>query len=112
MTRGRLAFLAISTGFTVVIAGTGLATAQTQEPIYGGQLMTQQEIRDYQEKMRSASSDEQRQQIRREHRREMQERAKRKGVVLHAGVAHGGGFWRRQRRRPMRLLRQFARASS
>lgn len=82
MTRGRLAFLAIFLGFSFVIAGTALATAQTQEPIYGGQLMTQQEIRDYQEKIRSASSDEERQQIRREHRREMQERAKRKGVVL------------------------------
>ena len=100
MTRGRLAFFAIFLGFTSVIAGNGLATGQAQEPIYGGQLMTQQEIRDYQEKMRSASSDEERQQIRREHRREMQERAKRKGVVLRdqpitpglrMGVGSGGG---------------------
>ena len=96
MTRDRLAGFAIALGFCILIAASGLATAQTQEPVYGRQLMTQEEMRKYHERIGSASSDEQRQQIRREHRREMQERAKRKGVVLRdqpiaPGMRAGGG---------------------
>ena len=82
MTRDRLAGFAIALGLCILVAASGLATAQTQEPVYGRQLMTQEEMRKYQDKMRSATSDAERQQIRAEHHEEMRERAKSKGIVL------------------------------
>lgn len=82
MTRDRLAGFAIALGFCILIAASGLATAQTQEPVYGRQLMTQEEMRKYQDRMRSATSEQERQQIRAQHHEQMRERAKSKGVVL------------------------------
>ena len=95
--RDRLAGFAIALGLCILVAASGLATAQTQEPVYGRQLMTQEEMRKYQDKMRSATSDAQRQQIRAEHHEEMRERAKSKGIVLPdeapaRGMGPGGGM--------------------
>jgi uncharacterized protein involved in copper resistance len=53
----------------------------------GQQLMTPEERAAVQEKMRSASTPEERQQIAAANRAEMQKRAKEKGVTLHEG--HG-----------------------
>ena len=98
MTRDRLAGLAIALGFCILIAASGVATAQTQEPVYGRQLMTQEEMRKYQEKMRSATSDQERQQIRVEHHEQMRERARSKGIVLPDEAPRGGpGAWVRAR---------------
>jgi hypothetical protein len=81
MIGGSLAFSAIALGFCILIAGSALA-AQTEEPIYGRQLMTEPETLKYRQKMRAATSDKERQQIRAQHHQEMQERAKSKGIVL------------------------------
>lgn len=70
-----LAF-AIATGLTI-----GNARGQDQ-PIYGSQLMTEQERSEYRAQMRAATTEQEREQIRLEHHREMQERAREMGVEL------------------------------
>jgi len=61
------------------------SAAEPEEPIYGHQLMTQQERREHREQMRSAKSWEEREQLRREHHERMRERAR-------AGVAPGASW--------------------
>ncbi|MDX1348008.1 MAG: hypothetical protein R3189_07145 [Thiomicrorhabdus chilensis] len=56
--------------------------AMEEEPVYGSQLMTQQERQEHQAKMRAAQSEEEREQIREEHHEQMQIRAEEKGVDL------------------------------
>ncbi|MEK6663537.1 MAG: hypothetical protein AABY73_06690 [Pseudomonadota bacterium] len=55
---------------------------QQQEPIYGSQLMTQKERNAHRAKMRAAKTDQEREQIRLEHHKLMQARAKERGVTL------------------------------
>ena len=91
---------------SMLLAGGGWVTttsfAQTpqQETIYGSQLMTQKERREYRLQLREAKTAEQREQIRAEHHKKMQERAKERGVKLpdlppaqgmHKGMGPGGG---------------------
>ena len=91
---------------SLALAGGGLtantvyAQTQKQETIYGSQLMTQKERREYRLKMREAKTAEQREQIRAEHHKQMQERAKERGMKLpdappaqgmHQGMGPGGG---------------------
>jgi len=65
---------------------------QAQEQVYGSQLMTAQERTEYQAKMRAAPTPEAREQIRAQHHKEMQVRAKEKGVTLpDEPPAHGMG---------------------
>ena len=52
------------------------------QQIYGHQLMTQQERNAHRAKMRSAKTYEEQQRIRNEHHKQMQVRAKEKGVTL------------------------------
>lgn len=56
--------------------------ADDAPPIYGQQLMTQEEIQAHRNKMRSAKTLEERERIRYEHHEQMKIRAKEKGVVL------------------------------
>jgi uncharacterized membrane protein YgcG len=66
---------------------------QTQEQIYGSQLMTEQERSQYITRMHAANTAEERQQIREEHHKLMQERAKERGVILpDEPPARGGGM--------------------
>lgn len=58
-----------------------LAMAQ-DEPIYGQQLMTEQERAEHREQMRSLRTEEEREAFRQEHHERMQERAKERGVTL------------------------------
>ena len=71
--------------------GIALAVAVTQlpagaygqdQPVYGSQLMTEQERAEYQARMRAATTEQEREQIRLEHHAQMQERAKQQGVTL------------------------------
>ncbi|MFH2134826.1 MAG: hypothetical protein ABII81_06550 [Pseudomonadota bacterium] len=55
---------------------------QDQERIYGSQLMTQKERNAYRAKMRAAKTVKEREQIRNEHHKLMQQRAKERGVTL------------------------------
>jgi flagellar biosynthesis/type III secretory pathway protein FliH len=66
--------------------------------IYGSQLMTQQERSEYRARMRAAKTQEEREQIRKEHHEQMKARAKEKGVTLPdeppargRGMGPGGG---------------------
>jgi FKBP-type peptidyl-prolyl cis-trans isomerase len=56
--------------------------AQEQQTIYGSQLMTEQERNEYRNRMRSAKTAEEQQQIRAEHHERMKVRAKEKGVTI------------------------------
>jgi hypothetical protein len=60
---------------------TAAAGAQ-QEPIYGYELMTEQERTEHRNRMRSFKTEQEREQYRKEHHKKMQERAKARGVTL------------------------------
>ena len=51
-------------------------------PVYGSQMMTQQERADYRNRMHQAQTAEERERMRQEHHRQMQARAKERGVTL------------------------------
>ena len=53
-----------------------------QQPVYGSQMMTEQERMEYQQQMKSAKTEQEREQIRAEHHVQMQERAKKQGIIL------------------------------
>ncbi len=97
--------LMVSTLATALILPTGFALAadaepaqvktqtQQQEKIYGSQMMERQERTEYRTKMRAAKTAEEREQIRKEHHEQMQERAKARGVTLpDEPPARGGGM--------------------
>lgn len=54
----------------------------SREQVYGSQLMTRQERIEHRNKLRTAKTAEEREQIRAEHHTRMQERAREKGVTL------------------------------
>lgn len=64
---------------------------QDRTPIYGSQLMTQQERDEYRAKMRSSKTAEERERLRYEHHEQMQERAKERGITLPAQPPTPGG---------------------
>ncbi|ARU32895.1 hypothetical protein CAP31_07885 [Sulfuriferula sp. AH1] len=55
---------------------------QNQMTVYGSQLMTRQERNEYRTKMRSMKTQQEREAYRLEHHKQMQERAKARGVTL------------------------------
>ncbi len=75
-----------ATGAVLIIAIASLpatVSAQSQdEPIYGRQLMTEQERSEYRNQMRSAKTQEEREKIRAQHHEEIKARAKSRGVTL------------------------------
>ena len=78
--------LVMTTAFAFALLVPAVAGAQTATsdgpPVYGSQLMTEQERQEHQQRMRNAPSDEERQQLRVEHHNRMQERARQQGVTL------------------------------
>jgi hypothetical protein len=86
-------------GAILFVAGVALAAdqagtqaqAQTQEQVYGSQLMTPQELTEHRAKMRAAKTVEEREQIRKENHDRMQARAKERGVALPEEMPMGGG---------------------
>lgn len=70
-----------------------MAGTQTQEQVYGSQLMTIDERNEYQTKMRAAKTAEERELLRTKHHQSMQERAKARGMTLpDEPPARGGGM--------------------
>lgn len=65
--------------------------AEKPLPIYGSQLMTQQERDEYRAKMRAAKTPEAREALRAEHHQAMQARAKERGVTLPDQPRTGSG---------------------
>ena len=88
--------LSLPTGFALAAdPEPAPAKAQTpkSEPIYGSQLMTQQERAEYRAKMSAAKTVEEQEQIRKEHHEQMKERAQARGVTLpDEPPARGGGM--------------------
>lgn len=72
--------VSVITAALVLVMGSAFASDQVQ--IYGSQLMTKQERLEYRERLRNAATDEEREQIQKEHQEEIRERAKAKGVTL------------------------------
>ena len=68
----------------LALAMTGLSVGALAEdvPIYGSQLMTNQERIEHRNKLRAAKTDEEREQVRLQHHEQMQLRAKEQGVTL------------------------------
>jgi hypothetical protein len=65
------------------------------EPIYGSQLMTNQERIEHRNKLRAAKTVEEREQVRLEHHEQMKLRARERGAVLpDEPPAQGGGMGR------------------
>lgn len=102
MTKQKLLFpaltaaLFLSSGLAVSVEPTPMKNAtqaQTQDQIYGSQLMTQQERAEHRTKMRAAKTAEEREQVRMENHERMQLRAKERGVTLPDEMpARGGGM--------------------
>jgi Na+-transporting NADH:ubiquinone oxidoreductase subunit NqrC len=104
--------LTVSALTGVLVFGTGLALAddqdrtrlqdrdqtkskvQDQDRIFGSQLMTKQERNEYRNRMRSAKTPQEREQIRAEHHERMQARAKERGVTLPDNPPPRGGSFR------------------
>ncbi len=63
-------------------------------PVFGSQLMTQQERGDYRAKMLNAKTPEEREAVRAEHHKAMVERAKERGVTLPESPPPRGGMGR------------------
>lgn len=83
----------------LALSAAGTFAADQDEPIYGSQIMTQQERNDYRTKMRAAKTAQEREQIRKEHHDRIKERAKAQGITLPdeppargAGMGPGGGM--------------------
>lgn len=60
----------------------GETQSREQMQVYGNQLMTPQERTEYSARMRAATTAAQREQIRKEHHEQMQQRARERGVTL------------------------------
>lgn len=72
------------------------ASFAADPPIYGSQLMTNQERIEHRNKLREAKTTEEREQVRLQHHEQMQLRAKERGMTLpDAPPASGGGQGRR-----------------
>ncbi|MEA3404675.1 MAG: hypothetical protein U9R28_02930 [Pseudomonadota bacterium] len=65
---------------TLLLALSMPATAMEEQPVYGSQLMTQEEQQAHRAAMRNANSEAEREQIRQTHHEKMRLRAKEKGV--------------------------------
>ncbi len=91
-----LLFTAIS-GVAMAQSAASGPLAADEAPIYGAQLMTQQERLEYRDRMRTARTQEEREQLRIQHHEQMQARAKERGTSLpevppmRGGMGPGGG---------------------
>ncbi|MBY6069742.1 hypothetical protein KUV35_00410 [Marinobacter salsuginis] len=82
-----------------LIAGTTLlaslasmpVAAQSEEQVFGRELMTQQELQQHRETMRNLNTDTERAQYRQLHHERMMERARERGVELRNGMGQGSG---------------------
>lgn len=75
------------------------AQTQKQEQVYGSQLMSEQERNEHRARLRAAKTAQERERIRMEHHKAMQERARERGVTLPdmppaagGGMGSGGGM--------------------
>lgn len=101
LTVSTLASVLLMPAGVVLAADQGAAreSAQTQQQVYGSQLMTEQERNEHREKMRAAKTPEERKQLQMENHERMKERAKARHMkmseqppaVRGGGMGSGGG---------------------
>lgn len=72
----------LATASALALLSIGSAIAEDATPIYGSQLMTQQERIEYRNQMRALKTQQEREAFRLEHHKKMQERARERGVTL------------------------------
>lgn len=65
-----------------ITAASGALAADSDETVFGSQLMTQQERNEHRLKMQSAKTAEERETVRSQHHQQMVERARQQGVTL------------------------------
>jgi hypothetical protein len=65
--------------------------AQSDDQVFGRELMTQQELQQHRETMRNLNTDAERAQYRQLHHERMMERARERGVELKNGMGQGSG---------------------
>jgi hypothetical protein len=79
----------------VASRASALEWPEAQEFVYGSQIMTLEERKEYQVKVRAATTEAEREQVRREHHARMKARARERGVTLPdeatAGASGMGG---------------------
>ena len=87
--------LAVLLGAGLAIATSGLAFAQQgkKHPMWGKKLLTEEERNQFHLEMRNAKTDEERAQLRAQHKTVIQTRAKEQGIEIppNAGGGHGKG---------------------
>jgi len=79
------------TGGGKAMAPSEQAQTQGSERVYGYDLMTQQERTEYQDRMRAAKTNQERETLRLEHHKQMEARAKAQGKTLHDVEPPGRG---------------------
>ncbi len=77
-----LAAMLPALGTVAYAADQDRTQTRDQDQIYGSQLMTQQERNEYRNRMRAAKTQQEREQIRKEHHEQMKVRAQEKGMTL------------------------------
>ncbi|MHA7810289.1 MAG: hypothetical protein ACX933_10815 [Marinobacter adhaerens] len=65
--------------------------AQSDDQVFGRELMTQQELKQHRETMRNLNTDAERAKYRQLHHERMMERARERGVELRNGMGQGSG---------------------
>jgi hypothetical protein len=84
---------ALVSGGALAESAGQLPPVSDQEPIYGAQMMTEQERLQHRQRLRDASSLEERERIRAEHHERMSVRAQERGVSIPGSPpAKGGGM--------------------
>lgn len=92
MTRRHSKFqLVAALALAAAVSAPVFAADPPAAPLYGHQLMTEQEQAEQMARMRAARTEQEREQIREEHHRLMQQRAQERGVTLPDQPMMGGG---------------------
>ena len=94
-----VSMLALSLCMALAIPAQAMNHMQSGDQIYGSELMTPQERSEYQTRMRATKTEQEREALRLEHHKQMQERAKAQGKTLPdsppadrgPGMGPGGG---------------------
>ena len=85
----------IASTLALLISGAVQAqspAAPDDTPVFGAQIMTEQERAEHRERMRAAGTPEEREQVRLEHHKQMVERARERGVTLPEEPPMSGGM--------------------
>ena len=72
----------ITTLIISLFFGTTIGVSQAEQTVYGWQLMTEQERSEHRAKMRSFQTEQEREAYRLEHHKQMQARARERGITL------------------------------